>query len=73
VRAVSGKRRRGPISLPPDQQATAAPVGEAKVIAFAHARHMMPRKPVEERIAGPFPKAPKRRPRHRGKRDPDSG
>ncbi|MFZ1964347.1 MAG: type IV secretion system DNA-binding domain-containing protein [Roseiarcus sp.] len=44
----------------------------AKVVAFAHARHMMLRKPVEERIAASFPKAPKRRPRHRGKRDPDS-
>ena len=29
----------------------------AKVIAFAPARHMMPRKPVEERIAASFPKA----------------
>jgi hypothetical protein len=45
----------------------------AKVIAFAHACHMMPRGPVEERIAASFPKAPKRRPRHRGKRDPDMG
>jgi hypothetical protein len=44
-----------------------------KVIAFAHARHMTPRGPVEERIAASFPKAPKRRPRHRGKRDPDRG
>jgi hypothetical protein len=44
----------------------------AQVVAFAHARHMMPRRPVEERIAASFPKAPKRRPRHRGKRDPDS-
>jgi len=43
----------------------------AKVIAFAHAYHMMARKPVEERIAASFPKAPKRRPSHRGKRDPD--
>jgi hypothetical protein len=45
----------------------------AKVIAFAHTCHMMPRGPVEERIAASFPKAPKRRPRHRGKRDPDMG
>ncbi|MGA2495483.1 MAG: type IV secretion system DNA-binding domain-containing protein [Roseiarcus sp.] len=45
----------------------------AQVIAFAHARHMMLRKPVEEGIAASFPKAPKRRPRHRGKRDPDRG
>jgi hypothetical protein len=45
----------------------------AKAIAFAHACHMMPRKPVEERIAASFPKAPKRRPRHRGKRHPDRG
>jgi hypothetical protein len=43
----------------------------AQVVAFAHARHMMPRKPVEEQIAASFPKAPKGRPRHRGKRDPD--
>jgi hypothetical protein len=43
----------------------------AQVIAFAHARHMMPRKTVEESIAASFPKAPTRRPRHRGKRDPD--
>jgi hypothetical protein len=43
----------------------------ANVIAFAHASHMMPRKPVEERIAASFPKAPARRPRHRGKRDSD--
>jgi len=45
----------------------------AKVIAFAHACHMMPRKPVEERIAASFPKSPARRPRNRGKRDPDRG
>jgi hypothetical protein len=45
----------------------------ANVVAFAHARHMMPRKPVEESIAASFPKAPKRRLRHRGKRDPDRG
>jgi hypothetical protein len=43
----------------------------AKVIAFAHACHMMPRGPVEERIAASFPKAPAKRPRHRGKRDAD--
>ncbi len=45
----------------------------ANVVAFAHASHMMPRKPVEESIAASFPKAPKRRPRHRGKRDADRG
>jgi hypothetical protein len=45
----------------------------AQVVAFAHARHMMPRQPVEERIAATFPKVPKRRPKHRGKRDPDRG
>jgi hypothetical protein len=43
----------------------------ANVVAFAHASHMMPRGPVEEQIAASFPRAPKRRPRHRGKRDPD--
>ena len=45
----------------------------ANVVAFAHARHMMSRKPVEERIAASYPKAPKSRPRRRGKRDPDTG
>jgi len=45
----------------------------AKVIAFAHACHMMPRKPVEERIAASFPRVRAKRPRHRGKRDPDRG
>jgi len=43
----------------------------AKVVALAHAHHMMPRKPVEESIAASFPKALARRPRHRGKRDAD--
>jgi hypothetical protein len=43
----------------------------AQVVAFARARHMMLRTPVEESIAASFPKAPARRPRHRGKRDPD--
>jgi hypothetical protein len=43
----------------------------AKVIAFAHACHMMPRKPVEERIAASFPKVRVKRQRHRRKRDPD--
>jgi len=43
----------------------------ANVIAFAHASHMMLRKPVEEQIAASFPKAPAKRPRHRGKRDSD--
>ena len=42
-----------------------------KVIAFARSTHMMPRKPVEERIAATFPKAPPKRSRHRGKRDSD--
>jgi hypothetical protein len=45
----------------------------ANVVTFAHASHMMPRKPVEERVAASFAKAPARRPRHRGKRDPDMG
>jgi hypothetical protein len=45
----------------------------AQVVALAHARHMMPRKPVEESIAASFPKAPAKQPRHRGKRDPDKG
>jgi hypothetical protein len=45
----------------------------AQVVAFAHARHMMPRKQVEESIAASFPKVPTKRPRHRGKRDPDKG
>jgi hypothetical protein len=45
----------------------------AKAIAFAHASHMTPRGPVEEQIAASFPKAPAKRPRHRGKRDPDRG
>jgi hypothetical protein len=45
----------------------------AQVVAFAHARHMMPRKPVEESIAASFPKAPKRRPRHQARRDADRG
>ena len=45
----------------------------AQVVALAHARHMMPRQPSRSSIAASFPKAPKRRPRHRGKRDPDSG
>jgi hypothetical protein len=44
-----------------------------KVIAFSRASHMMPRKPVEERIAASFPKAPSRRPRHKGKRNADMG
>jgi hypothetical protein len=43
----------------------------AKVIAFAHASHMTSRGPVEGQIAASFPKAPAKRPRHRGKRDPD--
>jgi hypothetical protein len=43
-----------------------------KVIAFARASHMMPRKAVEERIAPSFPKASMRRPR-RGRRDADRG
>jgi type IV secretory pathway TraG/TraD family ATPase VirD4 len=42
-----------------------------KVIAFARASHMMPRKDVETRIAATFPKAPPRRKRHKGKRDAD--
>jgi hypothetical protein len=42
-----------------------------KVISHGRARHMMPRKDVEERIAMFFPKAQAKRPRHRKKRDPD--
>ena len=42
-----------------------------KVIAFTRSTHMMPRKAVEERIAAMFPKAPPKRPRHRGKRESD--
>ena len=44
-----------------------------KVIAFTRASHMMLRKPVEERIAPTFPKAPAKRPRHKGKRNADIG
>jgi hypothetical protein len=44
-----------------------------KVIAFSRASHMIPRKPVEARIAASFPKAPSKRPRHPRKRDPDGG
>jgi hypothetical protein len=71
------KLMRGGAPLEPRVIATLAPPPPgarlAKVVAFAHARHMMPRKPVEEYIAASFPKAPARRPRHRGKRDPDRG
>ena len=42
-----------------------------KVLAFTRSTHMMARRPVEERIAASFPKAPKKRPRHRSKRDAD--
>jgi hypothetical protein len=42
-----------------------------RVAAFARSTHMMPRRPVEERIAASFPKAPKKRPRHRSTRDAD--
>ena len=44
-----------------------------QVIAFARSTHMMPRKAVEERIAATFPKAPAKRPRHKGKRNADIG
>jgi hypothetical protein len=44
-----------------------------KVIVFSRASHMMPRMPVEARIAASFPKAPSKRPRHRRKRDADNG
>jgi hypothetical protein len=71
------KLMRGGSPLEPrviDTLAPPPPGGRfAQVVAFAHARHMMPRKPVEEQIAASFPKAPKGRPRHRGKRDPDRG
>jgi hypothetical protein len=43
----------------------------AQVVAFAHASHMKSRVLVEARIAASFPKAPAKRPRHRGKRDAD--
>ena len=43
------------------------------VVALTRSRHMMPRKQVEERIAATFPKAPAKRPRHKGKRDADIG
>jgi hypothetical protein len=42
-----------------------------RVVAFSRASHMMPRKAVEARIAASFPKAPSKRPRHRGKWDAD--
>ena len=42
-----------------------------KVIAFTRSTHMMPRTPVEERIAAAFPKAPPKRSRKRGKRNSD--
>jgi hypothetical protein len=45
----------------------------AKVVAISHARHMMPREPVEKQIAASFPKAPARRPRHKKRRDADTG
>jgi hypothetical protein len=44
-----------------------------QVVAFTRSRHMMPRKQVEERIAATFPKAPAKRPRHKGKRNADIG
>ena len=69
------KLMRGGAPLEPRVIETLAPPPPgarfAQVVAFAHARHMMPRKPVEEQIAASFPKAPKGRPRLRGKRDPD--
>jgi hypothetical protein len=43
-----------------------------RVIALAHARHMIPRGLVEARISAFFPKAPGKRPRHRTKRNPDA-
>ena len=53
---------------------TPPPLGArfASVVAFAHARHMMPRAPVEERIAASFPKVPAKRPRRKKRRDADS-
>ena len=42
-----------------------------RVVAFTRSIHMMARRPVEERIAALFPKSPKKRPRHRSKRDAD--
>jgi hypothetical protein len=62
-----------PMQPRPIQTIDYPPPGERleKVIAFSRASHMMPRKPVEERIAASFPKPPPKRPKHRGKRDAD--
>ena len=40
-----------------------------KVVAFSRSRHMMPRQPVEERIAAFFPKPKTRRPRRKREAD----
>ena len=42
-----------------------------QAIAHARARHMRPRRAVEEKIAAFFPRAQAKRPRHRRERDPD--
>ena len=62
-----------PMQAQPIQMLAPPPTGARfeKIIAESRARHMMPRKPVEERIAAFFPKVKAKRPRHRGKRDPD--
>ena len=50
-----------------------AAVAVTLLVAFARSTHMMPRKAVEERIAATFPKAPAKRPKHKGKRNADIG
>jgi type IV secretory pathway TraG/TraD family ATPase VirD4 len=68
-------RDGAPMQPRPIHTLTPPPEGSRleKVIAFARASHMMPRKPVEQRIAASFPKVPEKRPRHRGRRDADAG
>ena len=66
--------RRRAVGAALDRHARSPAAGRAlcKVVAFAHARHMMPRAPVEERIAASFPKVPAKRPRRKKRRDADS-
>ena len=63
--------------LEPRLMRTFAPPPEgrrfAAVAAFTRASHMMPRGPVEEKIAAAFPKVMPKRRRHRGRRDADRG
>jgi hypothetical protein len=68
-------REGTPMQPRPIQTIDYPPPGDRleKVIAFSRASHMMLRKPVEERIAASFPKAPSKRPRHKGKRNADNG